>query len=94
MHPFMHSDSSKNVASKWANKYIFKLCQYINQKPNFESLWVLKKFNHLLLLQMESLEERLELSHVFLPVSLIIIVSGYLELKLDELGLIRVDLIV
>ena len=43
---------------------------------------------------MESLKERLELSHVFLPVSLIIIVSGYLELKLDELGLIRVDLIV
>ena len=51
MHPFMHSDSSKNVASKWENEYIFKLCQYINQKPNFESLWVLKKFNHLLLLQ-------------------------------------------
>ena len=43
---------------------------------------------------MESLEERLELSHVFLPVSLIIIVSGYLELKLDELGLITVDSIV
>ena len=43
---------------------------------------------------MESLEERLELSHVFLPVSLIIIVSGYLELILDELGLTRVDLIV
>ena len=44
---------------------------------------------------MESLEERLELSHVkFLPVSLIIIVSGYLELILDELGLIRVELIV
>ena len=43
---------------------------------------------------MESLEERLELSDVFLPVSLIIIVSGYLELILDELGLIRVDLIV
>ena len=44
---------------------------------------------------MESLEERLELSYVkFLPGSLIIIVSGYLELILDELGLIRVDLIV
>ena len=44
---------------------------------------------------MESLEERLELSYVnFLPVSLIIIVSGYLELILDELGLIRVELIV
>ena len=43
---------------------------------------------------MESLEERLELSDVFLPVSLIIVVSGYLELILDELGLIRVDLIV
>ena len=43
---------------------------------------------------MESLEERLELSDVFLPVSLIIIVSGYLELILDELGLIRVDLTV
>ena len=43
---------------------------------------------------MESLEERLELSHVFLPVSLIIIVSGYLELTLNELGLIGVDLIV
>ena len=38
MHPFMHSDSSKNVASKWANKYVFKFCQYIKQKPNFESL--------------------------------------------------------
>ena len=43
---------------------------------------------------MGSLEERLTLSHVFLPVSLIIIVSGYLELILDGLGLIRVDLIV
>ena len=44
---------------------------------------------------MESLEERLELSYVkLLPVSLIIIVSGYLELILDELGLIRVELIV
>ena len=43
---------------------------------------------------MESLEERLELSHVFLPVSLIIIVSDYLELILDGLGLIGVDLIV
>ena len=43
---------------------------------------------------MESLEERLELSHVFLPVSLIIIVSGYLELILDGVGLIGVDLIV
>ena len=43
---------------------------------------------------MESLEERLELSHELLPVSLIIIVSGYLELILDDLGLIRVDLIV
>ena len=44
--------------------------------------------------KMGSLEERMTLSHVFLPVSLIIIVSGYLELILDELGLIRVDLIV
>ena len=44
---------------------------------------------------MESLEENLELSYVkLLPVSLIIIVSGYLELILDELGLIRVELIV
>ena len=30
--------------------------------------------------KMGSLEERLTLSHVFLPVSLIILVSGYLEL--------------
>ena len=36
---------------------------------------------------MGNLKERLELSHVLLPVSLIIIVSGYLELILDELGL-------
>ena len=43
---------------------------------------------------MESLVERLELSHVFLPVSLIIIVFGYLELILDELGLKRVYFIV
>ena len=43
---------------------------------------------------MESLEERLESSHVFLPVSLIILVFGYLELILHELSLIRVDLIV
>ena len=43
---------------------------------------------------MGSLDERMTVSHVFLPVSLIIIVSGYLELILDELGLIRVDLIV
>ena len=43
---------------------------------------------------MGSLEERMTVSHVFWPVSLIIIVSGYLELKLDELGLIRVDSIV
>ena len=34
------------------------------------------------------------ISHVFLPVSLIVLVSGYLELILDELGPIRVDLIV
>ena len=39
---------------------------------------------------MESSVERLELSHAFLPVSLIIIVSGYSELILDELGLKRV----
>ena len=37
---------------------------------------------------MEILEERLELSHVFLPVSLIIIVSGYLELILTGQALI------
>ena len=53
---------------------------------------------------MESLEERLGLSYVnvcyvmlcyvCLPGSLIIIVSGYLELILDELGLKRVELIV
>ena len=40
------------------------------------------------------LEERLEpLVMYFLPVSLIVLVSGYLELILDELGRIRVNLI-
>ena len=53
------------------------------------------ELNQLVLLQNGKFRREVgTISHVFLPVSLIVLVSGYLELISDELGLIRVDLTV
>ena len=54
----------------------------------------LKELYYLVLIQNGKFRREVgKISHVFLPVSLIILVSGYLELTLDELGLMRDDLI-